>query len=377
MLCEWNKVSDKDRREAGPSTPVIKSTAVIPGFEQARQAVDNHILEAEKFKASIEPPQGRKSLNISNLVSHNADANDTMSQRENMVMQQTGVVLDNVAGKTLWNNQPLVQEEQLNDHRQIPQGNMMIPARGRCVSDDDFFHLTCNIDSTLRKKIEQGDYVDLEKLMPKDRSSMYSRYSESSKLEWIQQDGSTFLAPVSSRDNKITNVKKWDQAFRIYATFYTDANPHRSREIWQYVDIIHTAATSFVWDNVYNYDVTFRHLMEFNPMRSWGTTYTQMWNLALKEPLMKNGFNRNSGSANFGGSSTSHNNESGNKKGSFKRKPDYCWAFNRGIKCKFGRNCRYIEKCSYCNATTHGANTCTKLDKKSPSNSKTTHHKDK
>ena len=33
-------------------------------------------------------------------------------------------------------------------------------------SDDDFFHLTCHIDSNIREKIEKGDFVDLEKLLP-------------------------------------------------------------------------------------------------------------------------------------------------------------------------------------------------------------------
>ena len=34
--------------------------------------------------------------------------------------------------------------------------------------DDDFFHLTCHINPALRKRIEQGLYVDLERLLPKN-----------------------------------------------------------------------------------------------------------------------------------------------------------------------------------------------------------------
>ena len=42
---------------------------------------------------------------------------------------------------------------------------------------------------------------------------------------------------------------------------------------------------NFIWDNVYEYDVTFRHLMAFNPCRSWTVTYNQMWNICMREPL--------------------------------------------------------------------------------------------
>ena len=40
---------------------------------------------------------------------------------------------------------------------------------GSGVSDDDFFHLTCHIDPNLIHKIEKGEFVELEKLLPKDK----------------------------------------------------------------------------------------------------------------------------------------------------------------------------------------------------------------
>ena len=38
-------------------------------------------------------------------------------------------------------------------------------------TDDDFFHLICHIDPQLKAKIEKGDYVDLDKLLSRDRMS--------------------------------------------------------------------------------------------------------------------------------------------------------------------------------------------------------------
>ena len=82
--------------------------------------------------------------------------------------------------------------------------------------------------------------------------------------------------------------RHWEQAFRAYATIYWGANPKRSKEIWQYITVINTAATLYSLENVYNYDIMFRHLMAFNPQCSWAVTYNQMWNLSMKDPLPKN-----------------------------------------------------------------------------------------
>ena len=161
-------------------------------------------------------------------------------------------------------------------------------------------------------------------------------------------------------------------------TIFCGANPHRSREIWQYVSMINTAAATYNWDNVANYDYTFRHLMEFNPGRSWANTYNQMWNLSMKDPISKNngisyhkggpgngsGNNHARGVPNF-----SHNNNNGGSSGNSanhakkKGRLAYCLYFSRGEKCKYGNKCRFIERCSYCDAADHHVLICPKLKK--------------
>ena len=80
----------------------------------------------------------------------------------------------------------------------------------------------------------------------------------------------------------------WEQAFHVYAAIYMDVNPERSGEVWQYIHVINVTASSFQWDNVANYDLTFRQLMAFKPHRSWAKIYNQGWNLAMRDPLGKN-----------------------------------------------------------------------------------------
>ena len=178
-------------------------------------------------------------------------------------------------------------------------------------------------------------------------------------MEWIQKDGDTFLAPATDKSNKISGFRCWEQAFRMYATIYCGANPHCSKEIWQYISVINTAASSYTWENFYNYDVVFHHLMAFNPQRSWSITYNQMWNLSMRDPLPPRGSNP----TRF--SSVSNQNYGGGKGQPRKsRKSIYCWNYNKGIPCKFGRNCKFIERCSFCDVGDHSLYNCPKADKK-------------
>ena len=93
------------------------------------------------------------------------------------------------------------------------------------------------------------------------------------------------MVPSTDKESKITNIRRWEQAFRIYAAIYSQENPDRAAEIWQYVHVVNTAAASYVWDNVACYDMTFRHLMSANPSRSWARIYTQGWSLAMRDPI--------------------------------------------------------------------------------------------
>ena len=287
-----------------------ESEVKVPGFDEATDRTERTILEAEKFRAAVETPPGKSF-----------------------------------------------------DYCQDKLENQQI---GTGLTDDNFFHLTCHIEPALQQKIEKGEFVDLDKLLPRDKG-FGRNFADENRMEWVHKEGCTYLAPVK-RESRINGIRKWEQAFRVYATIYCTANPHRAREVWQYISVINTAAASFCWDNVANYDITFRHLMQFNPTRNWAVTYNQMWNLCMKDPLPKNfpsrGGGANSFSAQAGGqSSTSNFLRGGNNNQGKRSKNDYCWSFNRGQTCKFGNKCKFIERCSYCDKASHGVYLCPKLGK--------------
>ena len=190
-------VRDKDRQEA------TMSRGEQPPEDEEPDRTNKLLIEAEQFKAAVEPPRG--------------NANHTNSSPG-------------------------------------PSG----VKRGEFdVEDDEFFHLTCHIDGALKAKIEGGKFVELEKLLPKRRNFK----GDDSHLEWVSRDRMTFLAPAQDWDLKINSIKRWDQAFWVYAAIYCNGNRKRSGEVWQYIYVIHSAAGSYQWDNVAYYDYTFRQLM--------------------------------------------------------------------------------------------------------------------
>ena len=219
--------------------------------------------------------------------------------------------------------------------------------------DDDFFHVTCHIDGNLKEKIERGEFVDLERLLPKDRNSFIG---EDKRMELVSKDGMTYFSPVQDRGSRISSIRKWEQAFRVYAAIFSKAQPHRASEIWQYVYVINLAANSYQWQNVSFYDVTFHHLMSQKPRRSWVKTYVQGWNLTMTDPLGK------------GTNIQNHQRFSPSNKQGFQHKGDgknkswrdyCCWRFNKN-KCKNGNECDWEHRCTYCGAWGHGYFNCRK-----------------
>ena len=149
----------------------------------------------------------------------------------------------------------------------------------------------------------------------------------------------TFLSPVSDRDNAhINSYSKWEQTFRIYSNVLTSKFPQKSPELLQYNHTIHSASTTYFWENVYTYDREFRQHIARHPKRPWSVILQQAWTMILKDRIRHhNNFNK-------------HKNNKENKP---------CRRFNKG-KCTFGFSCKYDHRCSVkkCGKFGHGAHIC-------------------
>ena len=189
--------------------------------------------------------------------------------------------------------------------------------------DEAYMVIGGHIDCNLQQKIIDFEYVDFARLLPRDKITKIDDHG----FELVMKGGSTYFAPIADRDStSIVNFSHWEQAFRIYSNILTRAYPAKASELIQYNHVIYTAALTFSWENVYQYDREFRmHISKF-PQRSWAVILQQAWSMFSKDRVKED-------SKTIGGKQFSK----------FKGEP--CRWFNKG-KCSYGANCHYDHRCA-------------------------------
>ena len=152
--------------------------------------------------------------------------------------------------------------------------------------DEDYLVIGAHVDESIQSKILANKYVDFARLLPCNCLSV----EEDHRMEMINKGGMSFWVPVADREHAgaISGFGKWEQAFRVFSNIYNTKFPERVTELIQYNHIIHTAAQTYVWENVYQYDKEFRLHISHHPQRSWSIILQQAWDLKLKEKLTHN-----------------------------------------------------------------------------------------
>ena len=211
------------------------------------------------------------------------------------------------------------------------------------VVDESYTMIGRHLDESIKRRIQEGEFVDFSRLLPRDRILAIN----DSHLQLFNNNGKPELRFVTESET-IGSFSKWEQAFRIFSTIYTDKFPERAKQLLQYNHIIFSAALTYVWSNIYEYDIDFRLHMSDNPGRNWGIILQQAWTLHMKENIWNSG-GRSVGS---GGQGNSSNNNPGMN--SRKSVGKNCWKYNRG-KCTYGFGCKFEHRCGICNKFGHGA----------------------
>ena len=142
-----DEMQDRMVQQPQPGTSRDRDV-MVPGEEidnqdlrSAREHTDKVILDAEQFNATINAPQGK-----------------------------------------------------LADMRNFVEVDERVQRLRDLDNDDDFFHVTCHLDSHLTGKIQRGDFVDLECLLPKEKGGMLDMRDEN-VMELISKGGATYFAP--------------------------------------------------------------------------------------------------------------------------------------------------------------------------------------
>ena len=169
-------------------------------------------------------------------------------------------------------------ERGINQIRQeIPATNPVQPVFNNV--NDDYLLVAAHVDLNTQVKIARGEFVELAKLLPKDRNA-----SLDNRMELISKNGRSYFVPVT--DKELTHISSfgcWEQAFRVHANIYLKYHPHRAHELIEYTFMIHLASMPFTWENVYQYDKDFRMYMEKHSQRSWTLILQQAWSFRLRD----------------------------------------------------------------------------------------------
>ena len=244
MLTDVLKTENNPQGERFRNNELIKSpsdTTIYAPLLQKSQRADNEIIDQiSNFVESVRVSQdGKANRHRSDFSTFETPTNRVRPRVQSMNNQHFDRMLVNEQHRMKAANEAgeraIVEAEKYKITTDTPQG-MISQIDLRCLLDngDDFFYVTCHVDPSLKEKIEKGEFVDLEKLMPRSKPGGYQQNAEGSHMEWITHDGMTYLAPVQEKESKINGIRRWEQAFHVYAAIYTKANPDRASEIWQY-----------------------------------------------------------------------------------------------------------------------------------------------
>ena len=216
--------------------------------------------------------------------------------------------------------------------------------------DANYLLIGSHVDESTRQKIESCQYVDLARLLPRDKVDMLDDH----RMVPVNENGQSFWVPFSDRQNQnvINSYPKWELAFRVYTDIFTRKFPMKAPELLQYTHVIHTIAQTYSWESVYRYDRDFREHMAHHPLRSWGIILQPAWNLRL---------NSGARSSSLASASTYDNSNSNNLQRRDRSKRDVCWRYNRG-RCTYGSNCKFDHRCAICAKPGHGAHNCRKMN---------------
>ena len=137
--------------------------------------------------------------------------------------------------------------------------------------DEDYKMVAAHIDHKTRIQILNHEYIDFAKLLPRTRLGGMPHDDENQFMQIVNRGGTAGFMTMSDRGGgNITSYGKWEQAFRVFSDIYTNQYPSRATELIQYNHTIHTASQSYIWDNVYMYDIEVRKHMSNHPSRNWG-----------------------------------------------------------------------------------------------------------
>ena len=243
-----------------------------------------------------------------------------------------------------------LDENSVHDHDQMVSMNQRKASTAEM--DEDYRLVASHIDHRTRVQILNHEYVDFSKLLPRSKLGMHDD-GEQQFMQIVNKGGMAGFMSISDRNNNISSYIKWEQAFRVFCDIYSSKYPGRITELIQYNHTIHVASQSYLWENVYMYDIEVRKHMATHPSRNWGIILNMAWTMCIKDRYYPQN-NR------YQGKGMTHTTPSNKPSPAEMKQRKPCIDYNKG-KCTYGSRCRYDHRCGTCSKFGHGTHICRKM----------------
>ena len=327
----------------------VKTVVPNPDFDQE---IDNLLNKARAQHTSVQPNK-QDPRKISSSSEELMDTSDETEFSSDSNFNEFRNIVETKNSAEIWNTPGQLPRVQVMETQRQPNetaGSKLIwdmeqnkatmykvPGKEKAITsmiDKDYQMIDTHIDESLHSRILTFKYTDFSKLISKSR---YVREDDQQRMEIVNKNGLSYLSPISDNNVNISGYPQWEQAFRVYSNIITSRYPTKSSELLQVNHKIHTASTSYAWENVYAYDREFRNHIARHPYRSWVIILQQALTMLLKDRVVKsnNPFSKGNGN---------------------KYKKEICKRFNKG-KCHLGLSCKYKHRCKVpkCGKFGHGA----------------------
>ena len=121
------------------------------------------------------------------------------------------------------------------------------------IVDEAYSSIEAHVEESVKRRVMADEFIDFAQLLPRNRTVIMDEEEQGLQQMFIK-GGVMYCRPAHERGNEsngISSIHAWDQAFRIFAHLYTKAFPRKAAELMQYNHVIHSAAQSYAWENVY------------------------------------------------------------------------------------------------------------------------------
>ena len=202
-----------------------------------------------------------------------------------------------------------------------------------------FDSVSAHIPLKIKEKVWAGEYIDMSLMLKSGKDLVYD-----SQLNGELAVKGGQLTVLQQKHNQIKNIHTWTSAFINFMSIMLEKWPGKAQVYLKYMHVIRLAASRVSNLGWVSYDEQFRLRKARAPQSSSADVDVELWllyvstpekttdNFTFRQPFL---------------SGVGQKRAQGFQLGHVQKGIRTCWGYNKG-RCTYGKNCRFIHKCSEC-----------------------------